>query len=408
MNVPETGGEAETVGLVTGGHFLSHFYLLTFPPLFPLLRSEFALSNAQLGLLVSVISVAMLLQVFVGDLVDRVGAKRVFVFGVATTSIGVLLAGTATSYLALLAFATISGIGQSTFHPADYPLVEIVSDPDRVGKNFSIHTFGGYVGFAAAPLVVGTLGIGYGWRTALLVVGGVGVAYAILAALTLRPVYRANMERLETRSGSSGSNLRATLLRPEILIMAAFFGVFAMAGGGIRTFTPILAIDGFRLSETVGNTGLSVFFAMTAVAVLAGGILADRYDPRYVITAATATAATTVFVTVGGVLPIGSIPFVALFGIAGGAYGLVFASRDRLVSTYSASGSTGRSFGFVFAVSSVGSLISPVLLGVVIDVSTAALAFVLIGGFFLLSGLVVLAIDVGRPPLVARLRKPSE
>jgi FSR family fosmidomycin resistance protein-like MFS transporter len=32
------------VGLIGAGHFLSHFYLLTLPPLFPLLKAEFGVS----------------------------------------------------------------------------------------------------------------------------------------------------------------------------------------------------------------------------------------------------------------------------------------------------------------------------------------------------------------------------
>lgn len=416
--------EVTVVGLVTGGHFLSHFYLLAFPPLFPLLRAEFGLSNAQLGLLVSVISVAMLLQVLVGELVDRAGAKRVFVAGVAATAAGVLLTGTADSYPGLLAFAALSGVGQAAFHPADYPLVEAVSDPSREGRNFSVHTFGGYAGFAVAPLVVGRLGLARGWRTALLAVGAAGLAYAALAAVALPSAYRAQVEARASAAagGTDGSGdgrgatpndaesagsadataadgdggrdadedeILAALLRPGIAVMALFFVVFSMAGKGVQAFTPVLAVDGFGLAESVGNTALSGFFAVTAVAVLAGGPLADRYDPRRVIAAATATAAGTLAVVVSGV-GIDSIALVIAFGVAGGAYGLVFASRDRLVSSSAAAGSTGRSFGLVFTASSLGSLVSPVLLGVVIDVASAGLAFAVVAGFFLLAGGVAL------------------
>jgi len=435
--------EVTVVGLVTGGHFLSHFYLLAFPPLFPLLRAEFGLSNARLGLLVSVISAAMLLQALVGELVDRAGAKRVFVAGVAATAAGVLLTGTADSYPALLAFAALSGVGQAAFHPADYPLVEAVSDADREGRNFSVHTFGGYAGFAVAPLVVGRLGLARGWRTALLAVGAAGLAYAVLAAVALPPAYRAQVEARAdagdrgdaadggdggTEAGGDGSGATPTddgtadlptadgggdadadgdddadggagdsltaLLRPGIAVMALFFVVFSMAGKGVQSFTPVLAVDGFGLAESVGNTALSGFFAVTAAAVLAGGPLADRYDPRRVIAAATATAAGTLAVVVSGV-GVDATGLVVAFGVAGGAYGLVFASRDRLVSSSAAAGSTGRSFGLVFTASSLGSLASPVLLGVVIDAATAGAAFAVVAGFFLLAGGVALL--AGRP-----------
>lgn len=402
MPFSQFGEEATTVGLVTGGHFLSHFYILAFPPLFPMLRAELALSNAQLGLVVSVISAAMVLQILVGEVVDRVGAKRVFVGGVAITSLGVFLAGTASSYPALLAFATISGIGQSTFHPADYPMLETVSDPDRVGRNFSVHTFGGYVGFATAPLVVGTLGIVYDWQTALLVVGAVGVVYAVVAAFALRPVYRATLDTTGGRTAGRKTGSRDVFFRSGILVMAAFFVFFSVAGKGLQTFTPILAVDGFRLTEAIGNAALSGFFAAAAVAILAGGVLADRYDPRRVIAAATATAALVILAIVADAFPVYRLTFVALLGLSGGAYGLVYASRDRLVSRYSAAESTGRSFGFVFTLGSLGSLVSPLLLGAAIDVSTVSVAFALISGFFLLSGLVVLAIGGERPSVTVR------
>lgn len=396
--------ETTTVGLVTGGHFLSHFYLLTLPPLFPLLRTEFALSNARLGLLVSMISIAMLLQLFVGELVDRIGAKRVFVTGIGLTAAGILLAGLAPSYLALLAFAALSGIGQSTFHPADYPLIEVVSDTDRIGRNFSIHTFGGYAGFAAAPLIVGSLGLAYGWRTALIAVGAVGIAYAAISAVALQPVYQTTAEHGPTPTARNPPG-RAALLSPGIIVMSVFFVVFSMAGKGVQTFTPILAVDGFHLAETIGNTALSVFFAITAITVLIGGLLADRYAPHRIIAVTTTLAAITLLLTVADVIPIDAIAFIVLFALAGGAYGLVFASRDRLVSAYSAAGTTGRSFGLVFTASSLGSLTSPILLGWVIDRTTAALAFGFIAAFFFLSGLVVV---IGRAPTPLGLRLPSQ
>lgn len=182
--------------------------------------------------------------------------------------------------------------------------------------------------------------------------------------------------------------------RPVILAMAAFFTLVTMASFGLQSFTTILAIDGFQLTEATGNTALSAFFSATAVCVLVGGVLADRYRPIRVIVAATTVAALALFAVIVDVIPITPLAFVALFGLSGGAYGLSFASRDRLVSTYAAAGSTGRSFGFVFTVSAFGQLLGPVLLGAVIDFSAASIAFAIIAALFLLSGVVVLALGL--------------
>ncbi len=388
------GGEPRTVGIVTGGHFLSHFYWLVLPPLFPMLRADLGLSNAQLGLTLSAISFATLLQIPFGELVDRIGAKAVFVFGVGITGLGITLAGLSGSYLALLAFVLLSGIGQATFHPADYPLLEAVSDDGGQGRSFSVHTFGGYVGFAVAPIVAGAIGVRYGWRTALVALGTVGIGYAVFAALTLRPVYRQRMDELAASDSEPGGSSIGALLRPGILFMFVFFFLMTFASKGVQSFTPILALDGLALSEAVGNTALSAFFAMTAIGVLVGGPLADRRDPTRVIPVFLTIAAAGIWLTVSGFVPVGSVALVGLFAAIGGAFGLVFPSRDRLVSDLSADGSTGRSFGFVFTGTAISGMASPFLLGSVIDLASVPLAFRFIAVFFLAAGLLALLLGI--------------
>jgi MFS family permease len=167
-----------TLGIVSGGHLLSHLYVLAYPPLFPLLIDDFGLNNTQLGLIMSVVALSMFLfQTPVGELVDRIGAKPVFVLGLVFTGGGTALVGAATSYPLLLVFALVAGIGQSAFHPADYTLLDAVTEGDQEGRSFGIHTFAGYAGFAVAPALVGGLGVLYGWQIALFVV--------LAAAITL-------------------------------------------------------------------------------------------------------------------------------------------------------------------------------------------------------------------------------
>lgn len=392
------------VGIVSGGHFLSHFYILVFPPLFPLLETEFGLNNTQLGVIMSVVAVGMLLQVPAGEVVNRVGAKRVFVLGVALTATGIILAGLAPSYRWLIAAVVVSGVGQSAFHPADYALLGAVADGDRQGKSFGIHTFGGYAGFAVAPILVGTLGIVYGWRTALLLVGAVGILYAVVAALTMEEVYLASVEESD-RAADAAGRLRDSLsglMQPRILGMAVFFITLVMAGKGTQTFTSVFLIDAFGFSESLANSTFTAFFVFVSLGVLVGGVLADRYDPRWVVVASLSTAAVVTWTIVSGVLGIGVVAAFVLFSLLGICYGLPLPSRDRLVSESSTTGSLGVNFGFVFTAASVGSFVSPAVLGAVIDVASASAAFAIIGAFFLAAAGVAFA--VGGPSTLATLR----
>lgn len=390
-----------TVGVVSGGHFLSHFYNIAFPPLFPLLRAEFALNNTQLGLLVTAVALGSFLQLPMGVLVDRFGAKRMFLFAVGTTSLGVILTGAGTTYHVLLAFALVAGIGQSAFHPADYALLDAATRGDNEGKSFGVHTFGGYAGFAVGPLVFGGIGFAYGWRVALVAAGAVGLAYVLFAAVTLDPVHRRTIDSGRSGSESVGdvglSDLRrmaADLLQPMILALTGFFALRAMAMAGIKSFAPVLSIDVFGMLESTANVTLTAFFAAAAVSVLAGGFLADRYSPHRLIVANTTVAALLTWGIVSGIVP-GTPPVVvAFFALLGLFVGVINPARDRLVSSLSRSGSTGKSFGLAFTGGTVGGTLSPVVLGAVIDAGTPRLAFLLIGGVFLLGAIVVSAMGL--------------
>lgn len=242
-------------------------------------------------------------------------------------------------------------------------------------------------------MIVGTLGTMYSWRTALMMVGAVGVTYAVFAGLRLESSYRTHIDTAGEQPSPETPGIRRALLQPGIPLMFAYFALLTMASKGIQTFTPIVAVDDFQLSTAAGNAALTGFFTVTAAGVLASGVLADRYDPRHVIIVFLTMAAVVTWVVSGAVVPIDGTSLLVLFGIIGGANGLVAASRDRLVSKLSAPGSTGRSFGFVFTGTALGGLISPAVLGAVIDVTTGSLAFALIGGVFFLSGLLTLPIN---------------
>lgn len=388
-----------TVGVVTGGHFLSHFYLLAFPPLFPALRAEFGLSNAALGVLISVISIGLLLQLPVGELVDRFGAKPVFVGGTALTAAGVGLAGFATSYPWLIAGAVASGIGQSAFHPADYALLDAVTDGEHKGKSFGVHSFGAYAGFASAPLVVGGIALYADWRIALVAVGVAGVAYAALAGLTLDSPYRRRMDTASTdERGSTLRETAATFWDPTVFLLLSFFVVATVANKGVQTFTTVFVPTVYGLPAAIANLTLTGFFAGASIGILVGGVLADRFDPRRIVVSTFGLCGLGIVALTSESVPVSAAVPVGGFALVGFVMGLAYPSRDRLVSRYTPSGSTGKGFGLIFTGASVGGLVGPALLGFVIDVTTVTVAFILVGAFFLTASAVAFGLSYSPSP----------
>src|SRR5436853_6365295 len=74
--------DTRVIGLVSAAHFVSHFYILLLPPLFPFLRAEYGVSYTELGLALAAFNaVSAGLQTSAGFLTDRIGAPAVPVGG---------------------------------------------------------------------------------------------------------------------------------------------------------------------------------------------------------------------------------------------------------------------------------------------------------------------------------------
>ena len=81
---PGFRNDVRVIGLIASAHFFSHFFQLTLPPLFPLLKEVWGVPYVALGLAMSVFYGASGVgQTLSGFLVDRVGAPRVLLGGMA-------------------------------------------------------------------------------------------------------------------------------------------------------------------------------------------------------------------------------------------------------------------------------------------------------------------------------------
>ena len=86
--------------------------------IYPLLKAEFALSYAQIGLMTFAFQVtASLLQPVVGVVTDRRPMPKSLAVGMLSSFAGVLTLAQAESYPMLLAGAMLIGLGSSVFHP---------------------------------------------------------------------------------------------------------------------------------------------------------------------------------------------------------------------------------------------------------------------------------------------------
>lgn len=374
--------------LISNGHFLSHFYVLTLPPLFLAWQSSFHVSFAQLGLTVMLMSgMTALLQTPVGFLVDRHGARSFLVGGVLLMCLSMAAMGLATAFWQILALAALSGVGNSVVHPADYAILTGSVDKDRMGRAFALHTFSGNLGFSAAPPVAAVLMTLIGWRATLMVVGLLGVP--VVLSILLQSGILKDQARHEAHHSGSVLSGRQLLTSRTMLLFFAFFALGAMASGGIQAWlvTVLHTVKGMDLA--VASTALTAYMAGSTVGVLVGGWFTDSFKPHVMVFAIAMTVATAVLLIVVNALSVPALLTALLMFAAGLAFGASRTPRDVMLKDAAPPGQIGKVFGFVSSGLPLGSAITPVPFGFLIDRGHPELVLIMVAVILLLSLLCV-------------------
>ena len=397
--------DLKVISLIGAGHFVSHFYILLLPPLFPLLKTEFRVGYVALGFALAVLNtVTALTQAPVGFLVDRFGARGILIAGLALFSLATGLIGLWPSYPVLLLLMVVAGLGNSVFHPADYAILSAAVDNRRMGRAFSIHTFGGYAGFALAPPVIVGLTAAFGWRTAVLLAGAGGL---IVAALMLAnsAVLRTDRDavRRRTAGGADAAPGWRLLLSAPILMALLFFMMLAISQGGYTSFSVAAIEDLYRVDLAAASVPLTSYLVASAFGVLVGGWIADRTRRHHHVVGASFLLVALFAAAVPLLVPPIAVVTV-LFALAGLFAGLVAPSRDMMVRAVTPAGSSGKVFGFVTTGFNIGGIAGPLLFGLVLDYGAPQHLFWTIAALSLLTLVVVYATARTAEPATAPAR----
>ncbi len=388
--------DLRVIALVSVGHFFSHFYILVLPPLFPVLARDLAVGYGKLGLALAVLNIATaVFQAPIGFLVDRYGPTVILIAGQALFAAAIGAIGLVDGYPAVLILMALAGLGNAVYHPADYAILASRVSDSRMGRAFSVHTFGGYLGFAAAPAVIVGLAAWLGWRSALLLAGGAGLLLAAIM-LVMRELITVEERQSRPHGRSMGRDLRLLASAPMLLALL-FFTLLAATQGGFNAFTVVFLEQVYGLSLVAANMPLTVFLVTSTLGVLIGGWVADR-TRRHALVAGLCFLA----ITLAAVLIAETrLPFplvLLLFAAAGIPAGLVAPARDMLLKAVTPPGATGKVFGFVTTGYNIGGFLAPPAFGMLVDRGAPELVFWLIAALSLATLLAVAATARQRAP----------
>jgi MFS family permease len=359
--------DLRTISLVSLAHGLSHFFQIATAVLFPLIKDELGVSYVELGGTVALYYIVSgVCQTLAGFAVDHYGARRVLFCGLILSTAGAALAGVSHSFGMLVAAAVVGGIGNSVFHPCDFSILNARVDKARLGYAFSGHGVAGYLGYAAAPVYSILVAGAAGWRGALLGAALLGAIVIVVLAFFRAAIHvePANRRRAED-AGGLAADIRVLTSAP-VLMCFGYFVLVSVAFIAMQNFGIATTMALYGISATLASAALTAYLLGGAAGILTGGFVAVRTSRHdLVAVSGMAVSAAFMFLIASAWLPAMLLP--ALCAAAGFSGGLTNPSRDLIVRATTPPGATGKVYGFVYSGLDVGSMVTPVYFGWLLD-----------------------------------------
>lgn len=346
------GFAVRIVGAAAFAHLLNDLIQAVLPSIYPMLKSDFALSFAQIGWIALIYQVtASLLQPWVGMFTDKHPQPYLLPAGMLVTLLGIALLAFAGSYEMLLVAAAVVGVGSATFHPEASRVARMASG-GRFGTAQSAFQVGGNTGSALGPLLTAAVVIPHGQPAIAWFMLAAALAVMVLLRVTGWSV-RHGQARLKTFASQQAPGLsRNAMWRAVVVIAVLMFAKFVYIASFTNFFTFYL-IEHFGLSVQHSQLYLFVFLAAVALGTFAGGPVGDRIGRKAVIWVSFLGVAPFALA-----LPHANLAWTAVLAVA---IGLVMSSAFAALVVYAQEAVPGRvgmvsgvMFGLMFGISGIG------------------------------------------------------
>jgi MFS family permease len=167
-----TGVGVRVVALLALAAFINYVDRGNLATAGPLIRDELALSNAQLGMLLSAFFWSYApAQLLVGWLAERFDARLVLAAGLAVWGGATVLTGIAGGFAMILLLRLVLGLGESVMYPASFKILARDALDEQRGRANGLLAAGQSLGPAFGTLIGGLLMAWLGWRAVFVAVG---------------------------------------------------------------------------------------------------------------------------------------------------------------------------------------------------------------------------------------------
>jgi len=347
-------------------------------PAIPLFAKTFEVNNAQIGAIISAFALARFaMGLPAGKLIDIFGERRVQTTGLLIVAISTFASGLANSYWQLLTYRALGGIGSVMFSVSASSLLMRSVDDSIRGRAQSTFNGGFLIGGIAGPAVGGILSV-ISLRLPFFVYAFTLVCAAFVTSFFLS----------EKRLGKSIRNKQdpedRILLKdalksyPYLAAMAISFLTNWVLFGLRNSVLPLFAEEKLGVSTTTLGLGFTIAAFVQGIALVYVGKLSDFRGRKFALMIGSFTLLTGVATIIISTNWWYYLLAMVLFGIGGAFEGT---GASAVVGDLFG-GKGGRVIALFQMAGDFGNIISPVLLGWLVDSHSYRPAFIATAAVF--------------------------
>jgi len=339
---------------VCTSNFLAYFSIYLVIPILPLFLEDRGYSNALIGAIMAMATVAALLRPLFGRAADVRGRKVVLLLGTLMLGASTFFYAAFATALPLFIIRFLNGLGLAAFHTAAYAVIGDLAPSTRRLQAIAIFYMSVDLTIATAPIVAIAIEEAWGFTPVYILAGCLAVL-AMFVSLAVRET-GTKTERVER---GKRQRIKLTALQKAIFVNTM---CFTLTLGTLQTF---IILSSEAKGMDLGQYFFTIFAATLIVFRLGVGRKADRWPRRpLIIASACATLVGLAIISFAGNIV---LLFTGIF-----IYALGFAylptTLSALLLDYTPVSDRGAALGIFMAVFDIGIGLGSIALGPLADV----------------------------------------
>ncbi|WP_068615168.1 SLC45 family MFS transporter [Paenibacillus tuaregi] len=370
----------------------------------PLFLDDYLNKAALIGFMMTIDNyLALFIQPWIGYRSDkthtRYGRRMPYLLiGMPLAAVFVTLIPWYNSLVMLVVFMVLMNLSMSLFRSPTVALMPDITPESKRTKANGIINFMGGLGSVLAFGVGSTL---YGMGSYLPFLGAGMIM--LLTLVVLKLVIREPVASSQGAGEQSAVRIKDQLDRTTVFILLAIFFWF-VAYQGVETLFTLYGTKYLEMSDKDASFSLTFFSLAFLIFALPSGWLGAKFGKKSVITAGVLG----LFIIFGSILFVHSILLLRILLIVGGIFWacININSYPWVVAT-GREQSIGTRTGLYYLVSSLAAIISPPLLGWMMDLFGYPMLFITASAGLLLAFLCLLAVRGEQPDTPSGIQAPS-